>query len=161
MSSAPYQALPSDDYDEERSPIRQRHIPEHHQLVQDPRFNPPPPAWWKRALVILVIVLLFWLYFSLRASMQRGAEPDVIHAHRCVRSAFLLLILFVFQWSGALIFLYRKDTQRNTSTVPRRALSLPRNSRTVGYAYGAHRLIFDLCKLSYYDRFRDHGQLPR
>ncbi|KAH9991838.1 hypothetical protein BJV77DRAFT_919163, partial [Russula vinacea] len=54
----------------------------HRQLAQDPRFNPPTPSWWKRALVILAIVALFWLYFSLRASMQRGAEEEIIHAQR-------------------------------------------------------------------------------
>ena len=84
MSSAKYQALPSDDYDEEQSPARHRHIREHRQLAQDPRFNPPTPSWWKRALVILSIVAMFWLYFSLRASMQRGAEEEIIHAHRYV-----------------------------------------------------------------------------
>ncbi|KAF8490070.1 hypothetical protein F5888DRAFT_1742999 [Russula emetica] len=82
MSSAKYQALPSDDYDEERSPTQNRHIPEHHQLAQDPRFNPPTPPWWKRALIILFIVAMFWLYFSLRASMQRAADDKIIHAHR-------------------------------------------------------------------------------
>lgn len=84
MSSAPYQPLPSDDHDEEASPNRRRYIPEHIQLAQDPRFSPPPPAWWKRALVILFIISMFWLYFSLRASMQREAEPQIVHAHRCV-----------------------------------------------------------------------------
>ncbi|KAF8472923.1 hypothetical protein DFH94DRAFT_673646 [Russula ochroleuca] len=82
MSSAAYQSLPSDDYDEEQSPVRHRHIPEHRQLAQDPRFNPPTPSWWKRALVILFIVAMFWLYFSLRASMQRAAQEEIIHAHR-------------------------------------------------------------------------------
>jgi len=86
MSSAPYQPLPSDDHDEEASPNRRRYTPEHIQLSQDPRFSPPTPAWWKRALVILFIISMFWLYFSLRASMQRGAEedPQTIHALRCV-----------------------------------------------------------------------------
>jgi len=83
MSSAKYQALATDDYDEETSPIRHRHIPEHRQLLQDPRFNPPTPSWWKRALVVLFIVAMFWLYFSLRASMRQAeAQPGVIHAHR-------------------------------------------------------------------------------
>jgi hypothetical protein len=86
MSSAPYQPLPTDDHDEEASPTRHRYIPEHIQLSQDPRFSQPAPAWWKRALVILFIISMFWLYFSLRASMQRGAEEDsqVTHARRCV-----------------------------------------------------------------------------
>ncbi len=88
MSSSKYQALPSDDYDEEQSPIRHRHTPEYHQLEQDPRFNPPTPAWWKRALIILFIILMFWLYFSLRASMQRTAESQMVHARRCVHSVF-------------------------------------------------------------------------
>ena len=86
MSSAPYQPLPSDDHDEEASPNRRRYIPEHIQLAQDPRFSPPPPAWWKRALVILFIISMFWLYFSLRASMQRGAESQITHAERCVHN---------------------------------------------------------------------------
>src|SRR6266849_768651 len=84
MSSAKYEALPNDDYDEERSPAHHRHIPEHHQLEQDPRFSPPRPPWWKRALVILFIIAMFWLYFSLRASMQRAADSQVVHAQRCV-----------------------------------------------------------------------------
>ncbi|KAH9993942.1 hypothetical protein BJV77DRAFT_1066936 [Russula vinacea] len=67
MSSAAYQALPSDDYDEEQSPVRHRHIREHRQLAQDPRFNPPTPSWWKRAL--------------------RGAEEEIIHAQRCIFKA--------------------------------------------------------------------------
>ena len=92
MSSAKYQALPTDDYDEERSPVRHRHIPEHRQLAQDPRFNPPTPSWWKRALVVLFIVAMFWLYFSLRASMQQAAQPEVIHAHRCVHCSFILSV---------------------------------------------------------------------
>ncbi len=104
MSSAKYQALPSDDYDEERSPIRHRHIPEHHQLAQDPRFNPPTPPWWKRALIILFIVLMFWLYFSLRASMQRAAELDTVHAQRCVCITYfpppLQLLIFCLVFSG-------------------------------------------------------------
>lgn len=92
MSSAKYQALPNDDYDEERSPIRNGHILEHHQLEQDPRFNPPTPPWWKRALVVLFIVAMFWLYFSLRASMQ--ANSQVVHAQRYVRmSCFFFSIL--------------------------------------------------------------------
>lgn len=86
MSSAPYQPLPTDDHDEEASPSRRRYIPEHIQLAQDPRFSPPPPAWWKRALIILFIISMFWLYFSLRASMQRGAEPQITHAPRCVHN---------------------------------------------------------------------------
>lgn len=82
MSSAPYQALPSDDSDEERPTNSRRHIAEHIQLAQDPRFNPPIPSWWKRALLILFIIVMFWLSFSLRASMHRGARSDVVHAHR-------------------------------------------------------------------------------
>ncbi len=82
MSSAPYQALPNDDYDEDQTPSRRGHDAEHIQLSQDPRFNPPTPAWWKRALLILFIVFMFWLYFSLRASMHGGAQSQVIHAHR-------------------------------------------------------------------------------
>jgi hypothetical protein len=82
MSSPPYQALPSDDYDEERPSTRRRHIAEHIQLAQDPRFNPPTPSWWKRALLILFIISLFWLYFSMRASMYKGARSQVIHSHR-------------------------------------------------------------------------------
>jgi len=84
MSSAPYQALPSDDYDEERPTNSRRHIAEHIQLAQDPRFNPPIPSWWKRALLILFIVVMFWLSFSLRASMHRGGRSQVVHAHRYV-----------------------------------------------------------------------------
>lgn len=141
MSSAAYQALPSDDYDEEQSPVRHRHIREHRQLAQDPRFNPPTPSWWKRALVILAIVALFWLYFSLRASMQRGAEEEIIHAQRCVRCAFAACI-------SALTVLYSKDIQSNTNTAPRRALSLPRNSRVVRRAYGGQDLPIDLSELS-------------
>ncbi|KAI0277606.1 hypothetical protein BGY98DRAFT_978579 [Russula aff. rugulosa BPL654] len=78
MSSAKYQALPNDDYDEELSPVHNRHLPEHYQLAQDPRFNPPTPPWWKRALIILFIIAMFWLYFS----MQQGAGSKVIHAQR-------------------------------------------------------------------------------
>lgn len=89
MSSAKYQALPSDDYDEERSPVN-RHIPEHHQLMQDPRFNPPTPPWWKRALIVLFIIAMFWLYFSLRASME---DSKIVHAHRCVH---IIVFFFVF-----------------------------------------------------------------
>ncbi|KAI0256102.1 hypothetical protein BJV78DRAFT_1112551, partial [Lactifluus subvellereus] len=55
---------------------------EHRQLAQDPRFNPPAPSWWKRTLLILFIVVMFWLYFSLRASMQKGAQSQVVHAQR-------------------------------------------------------------------------------
>ncbi|KAH8990489.1 hypothetical protein EDB92DRAFT_1775181, partial [Lactarius akahatsu] len=51
----------------------------HIQLAQDPRFNPPIPSWWKRALLILFIIVMFWLSFSLRASMHRGARSDVVH----------------------------------------------------------------------------------
>ena len=94
MSSAKYQALPSDDYDEERSPAHHGHIPEHHQLSQDPRFNPPTPPWWKRALVILFIIAMFWLYFSLRASMQRAADSQIVHAQRCVGISYFLLFVF-------------------------------------------------------------------
>ncbi|KAH9961350.1 hypothetical protein BC827DRAFT_1103660, partial [Russula dissimulans] len=54
----------------------------HHLLKQDPRFSPPSPPWWKRALLIVFIVFLFWLSFSLRASVQKEAEPQVVHAHR-------------------------------------------------------------------------------
>jgi hypothetical protein len=96
MSSAKYQALPSDDFDEEQSPAHHRHIPEHHQLSQDPRFNPPTPPWWKRALVILFIIAMFWLYFSLRASMQRAADSQIVHAQRCVGISCFLFLLFVF-----------------------------------------------------------------
>jgi len=91
MSSAPYQPLPTDDHDEEASPNRRRYIPEHIQLAQDPRFSPPPPAWWKRALVILFIISMFWLYFSLRASMQREEDPQIVHAHRCVYNEISVL----------------------------------------------------------------------
>lgn len=80
MSSPSYQALPSDDYDEEQPTNRPRHVAEHVQLAQDPRFNPPTPSWWKRALLILFIISMFWLYFSMRASMQRGSQ--VLHSHR-------------------------------------------------------------------------------
>jgi hypothetical protein len=92
MSSAKYQALPSDDHDEEGS-IHHRHIPEHHQLSQDLRFNPPTPPWWKRALIILFILAMFWLYFSLRASMQRAAESEIVHAQRyvCISCCFFCL----------------------------------------------------------------------
>lgn len=76
---APYQALPSDDFDEERPSNRRRHIAEHIQLEQDPRFNPPTPSWWKRALLVLFIIFMFWLHFSMRASMREG---QVLHAHR-------------------------------------------------------------------------------
>ncbi|KAI0298608.1 hypothetical protein BC826DRAFT_907014 [Russula brevipes] len=82
MSSAPYEPLPTDDYDEEQSPTRHRYVPEHRQLMQDPRFNPPPPAWWKRALVILFIIAMFWLYFTFQASSWKAAEPQVVHARR-------------------------------------------------------------------------------
>ncbi|KAF8274528.1 hypothetical protein EI94DRAFT_1825508 [Lactarius quietus] len=82
MSSPAYQALPSDDYDEERPIARRRHVAEHIQLAQDPRFNPPTPSWWKRALLILFIISMFWLYFSMRASMQRGSRSQVVHSHR-------------------------------------------------------------------------------
>jgi hypothetical protein len=102
MSSAAYQSLPSDDYDEEQSPVRHRHIPEHRQLAQDPRFNPPTPSWWKRALVILFIVAMFWLYFSLRASMQRAAQEEIIHAHRCVCCAFSAphIVCITVEWGA-------------------------------------------------------------
>ena len=83
-SAAPYQAIPSDDYDEER-PSRRRHIAEHIQLAQDPRFNPPTPSWWKRALLVLFIIFTFWLYFSMRASMQKG----VIYSHRYAQCSFV------------------------------------------------------------------------
>jgi hypothetical protein len=166
MSSTKYQALPSDDYDEEGSPIHHRHIPEHHQLEQDPRFNPPTPPWWKRALVILFIIAMFGLYFSLRASMQRAAESRIVHAQRCVCIScpfFALRILIGFRWCGELTFfpLLSKDTQSNTSTAPRRALSFMRNSRTVKLVYEALPLTIDPFKLSYRDSCRDHGQLPR
>ena len=95
MSSAKYQALPNDDYDEERSSLH-RHIPEHHQLEQDPRFNPPTPPWWKRALIIVFIVAMFWLYFSLRATMQRAADSKVVHAERCVCMSCFCFVFFVF-----------------------------------------------------------------
>ena len=159
MSSAQYQALPTDDYDGERSPVRHRHIPEHRKLAEDPRFNPPTPSWWKRALVILFIVALFWLSFSLRASMREAAQPKIIHHHRCVHSVCSSYCLYSgVDWSADV----SKDTQRTTSTAQRRALSLPRHSRTVGSAYGAQRLPTDLlCKSSYYDHFRDHRQFPR
>ncbi|KAN0133965.1 hypothetical protein V8E53_008183 [Lactarius tabidus] len=81
MSSPSYQALPSDDYDDERPTSRPGHVAEHIQLAQDPRFNPPTPPWWKRALLILFIISMFWLYFSMRASMQKG-KPQVLHSHR-------------------------------------------------------------------------------
>lgn len=83
MSS--YQALPSDESDDEQSITRRRHVAEHVQLAQDPRFNPPTPSWWKRALLILFIIFMFWLYFSMRASMHRGAKSQVIHSHRYVQ----------------------------------------------------------------------------
>ena len=98
MSSAKYQALPSDDYDEEVSPIHHRHIPEHRQLEQDPRFSPPSPPWWKRALVILFIIAMFWLYFSLRASMQRAADSRIIHAQRCVCLSLFFFCSSYFDW---------------------------------------------------------------
>ncbi|KAI0305592.1 hypothetical protein B0F90DRAFT_1815193 [Multifurca ochricompacta] len=82
MSSARYQPLPSDDYDEERSPTHRRYTSEHHQLSLDPRFNPPTPSWWKRALLIVFILVMFWLSFSLRASMRKTSQPQVVHAHR-------------------------------------------------------------------------------
>jgi hypothetical protein len=107
MSSAKYQALPNDDYDEELSPVHNRHLPEHYQLAQDPRFNPPTPPWWKRALIILFIIAMFWLYFS----MQQGAGSKVIHAQRfvCIYRFFFfislrILIRFRWWWCGALIF---------------------------------------------------------
>lgn len=166
MSSAKYQALPSDDYDEEVSPIHHRHIPEHRQLEQDPRFSPPSPPWWKRALVILFIIAMFWLYFSLRASMQRAADSRIIHAQRCVCLSFFfsaLRILIGFRWYGALIhfFLLSKDTQSSISTAPRRAPSFMRSSRTVKRACEALPLPIDPSKLSYRDSGLDHGQLPR
>jgi len=82
MSSALYQPLPRDEHDEERSSLRHRYISEHQQLREDPRFSPPSPPWWKRGLLILFILFLFWLYFTLNASMQKGAEPQIVHAHR-------------------------------------------------------------------------------
>ena len=109
MPSAKYQALPNDDYDEERFSIQHRHIPEHHQLAQDPRFSPPPPQWWKRALVILFIVAMFWLYFSLRASMQRAADSDIIHAQRCVCAS---RIWIESRWCGMLTFFSSFTFQR-------------------------------------------------
>ncbi|KAH9998535.1 hypothetical protein BJV74DRAFT_975397 [Russula compacta] len=83
-SSAPYQALPSDDYDndKEHSPTHPRYTPEHRQLAQDPRFNPPTPSWWKRALLILFVIVTFWLHFSFRPSIRREEQTPVIHAHR-------------------------------------------------------------------------------
>ncbi|KAI9442226.1 hypothetical protein H4582DRAFT_2072774 [Lactarius indigo] len=68
MSSAPYQALPSDDYDEERPTNSRRHIAEHIQLAQDPRFNPPTPSWWKRALLILFIVVMSYMLTDTQSS---------------------------------------------------------------------------------------------
>jgi len=94
MSSAPYQPLSSDDYDEEGSPTRPKYIPEHIQLAQDPRFNPSTPSWWKRALLILFIISMFWLSFSLRAPMQKAAESQIIHTQRCVHRE---ISLFVFR----------------------------------------------------------------
>lgn len=86
MSSAKYQALPSDDdHDEELAPAHRRFTSEHRRLAQDPRFNPPTPSWWKRALLILFIIVMFWLSLSLRASMQKGAQSPIIHAHRCAQ----------------------------------------------------------------------------
>jgi hypothetical protein len=101
MSSAKYQALHSDDYDEERAPAHRRYISEHRQLAQDPRFSPPPPPWWKRALLILFIVVMFWLYFSLRASMQKGAQSQITHANRCVRHSSASLFFGAPLWWGA------------------------------------------------------------
>jgi hypothetical protein len=137
MSSAPYQPLSSNDYDEERSSTSPKYIQEHIQLAQDQRFNPPTPSWWKRALLILFIISMFWLYFSLRVSMQKAAEPKFIHTQRCVHRDFSL---FVFR----LYFLYLEDIQRNTSIVRRPALSFMRNSRMVGHKCGARLLPFDL-----------------
>jgi hypothetical protein len=166
MSSTKYQALPSDDYDEERSPTHHRHIPEHHQLEQDPRFNPPTPPWWKRALVILFIIAMFWLYFSLRASMQRAAESRTVHAQRCVCMSWFFFCSSYFDrilavWGADLFLLLSKDTQSNISTAPRRAPSFMRSSRTVKRAYEALPLPIDPSKLSYRDSGLDHGQLPR
>ncbi|KAI0268700.1 hypothetical protein BC834DRAFT_820923 [Gloeopeniophorella convolvens] len=83
MSSAPYQALPTDDRPDEleRAPPRRRHLQEHLQLAQDPRFNPPTPSWWKRALLLLFVIIMFWLSFSLRSSL-RTEQPQVMHAKR-------------------------------------------------------------------------------
>jgi hypothetical protein len=82
MSSPSYQALPSDDYDDERPTNRPAHVAEHLQLAQDPRFNPPTPSWWKRAMLILFIIFMFWLYFSMQASMRKGTKSQVIHSNR-------------------------------------------------------------------------------
>ncbi|KAI9461730.1 hypothetical protein F5148DRAFT_240615 [Russula earlei] len=82
MSSAPYQPLPRDDYDDEASPTPHRYNLEHFQLSQDPRFNPPTPPWWKRALLLLFIVFLFWLSFTIRVSLKKEADSQIVHAHR-------------------------------------------------------------------------------
>jgi hypothetical protein len=150
MSSAPYQPLPSDDHDEEGSPARPKYIPEHIQLAQDPRFNRPTPSWWKRALLILFIISMFWLYFSLRASMQKAAEHKFVHSQRCAHRE---VFLFVFR----VHFLYPEDIQRNTNIVRRPALSFMRNSRMAGHECGARLLPFDLSSLSSYGRFGDHS----
>lgn len=100
MSSAPYQALPRDDYhnDKEHSPTHPRYTPEHRQLAQDPRFNPPTPSWWKRALLILFVIVTFWLYFTIRPSIRKEAQTPVIHAHRCVQ------YFYFFLYVGCLLF---------------------------------------------------------
>ena len=64
-------------------------------------------------------------------------------------------------WGADFFLLLSKDTQSNTSSAPRRALSFMRNSRTVKRAYEALPLPIDPSKLSYHDSCRDHGQLPR
>jgi hypothetical protein len=153
MSSAPYQPLASDDYDEEGA-THPKYIPEHIQLAHDPRFNPPTPSWWKRALLIIFIISMFWLHSSLRASMQKAAEPQIIHTQRCVHRE---VSLFVFR----IHFLYLEDIRRNTSIVRRPALSSMRNSRMAGHECGARLLPFDLSSLSSHGGFGDHNYIPR
>ncbi len=148
MSSASYQLLPSDEHDEEQSPTRQRYIPEHIQLAQDARFNPPTPPWWKRALLILFIIFLFWLSYSLHASMQKGSQPNIVHAQRLVHSETFLSLPLLFVFRRIALTFYPEDIQRNTSIARRPALSFMRNSRMEGHACEVQLLPVDLFRLS-------------
>lgn len=71
------------------------------------------------------------------------------------RTEVCMLVFRVFriviEFRGHFYFYFPKDTQRNTSTAPRRALSFMRNSRTVERAYEALPLRFDPSKLYYHD----------
>lgn len=58
----------------------------HRRLKADPRFNPPTPSPWKRAALLVLMVGLLWLALSMRLQMKKPAQPEVLHAQRCVHA---------------------------------------------------------------------------